>query len=130
GGMCTLVGTSTNLIVAGLVLQDAALEPLRMFDPLAVGAAAAVAGCAYLLTVGRWLLPTRRSALEQATDTREYAVEMEIEAGGAVDGRTIGEARLRQLAGSYLIELIRDGRVYPAVGPGMRLRAGDRLVFI
>ena len=130
GGMCTLVGTSTNLIVSGLVLQEPLLAPLRMFDPLAVGGIAAIAGCAYLLTIGRWLLPTRRSALEQATDTREYAVEMEIEPGGAVDGRTIGEAGLRQLAGSYLVELIRDDRVHPAVGPAMRLRAGDRLVFV
>src|SRR5690606_9905230 len=106
------------------------MEPLRMFDPLGVGAAAAIAGCLYLLTVGRWLLPTRRSAMEQATDTREYAVEMEIEAGGAVDGQRIGDARLRQLAGSYLVELIRDGTVYAAVAPDTCLRAGDRLVFV
>ena len=130
GGMCTLVGTSTNLIVAGLVIQQAGLAPLDMFDPLAVGGTAAIAGCAYLLTVGRWLLPVRRSALEQATDTREYAVEMEIVGGGPVDGRTIGEARLRQLAGSFLVELIRDGRVYAAVAPDMQLQAGDRLVFV
>ena len=130
GGMCTLVGTSTNLIVAGLVLQQAGMVPLRMFDPLGVGAVAAVAGCVYLLTVGRWLLPVRRSALEQATDTREYAVEMEIEPGGAVDGSTVGEARLRQLAGSFLVELIRDGEVHAAVSPDTVLRAGDRLVFV
>lgn len=130
GGMCTLVGTSTNLIVAGLVLQQPDLKPLQMFDPLGVGAAAALAGCLYLLTIGRWLLPVRRSALEQATDTREYAVEMEIVAGGAVEGRTIGEAQLRQLVGSYLVELIRDDRVHVAVSPDTRLQAGDRLVFV
>lgn len=130
GGMCTLVGTSTNLIVAGLVIQQAGMAPLRMFDPLGVGAVAAVAGCAYLLTIGRWLLPVRRSAMEQATDTREYAVEMEIEPGGAVDGRTVGQAQLRQLAGSFLVELIRDGRVHAAVSPATQLRAGDRLVFV
>src|SRR5690606_20241061 len=105
------------------------MEPLRMFDPLGVGAAAAIAGCAYLLTVGRWLLPVRRSAVEQATDTREYAVGMEIVAAGPVNGRTIEEARLRNLAGSYLIELIRDGLVHAPVSPDTRLRAGDRLVF-
>lgn len=130
GGMCTLVGTSTNLIVAGLVVQHAGLAPLDMFDPLAVGGTAAIAGCVYLLTVGRWLVPVRRSALEQATDTREYAVEMEIVAGGPVEGCTIGEARLRQLAGSFLVELIRGGRVHAAVSPHMRLQAGDRLVFV
>lgn len=130
GGMCTLVGTSTNLIVAGLVLQQAGMAPLDMFDPLGVGATAALAGCLYLLTIGRWLLPVRRSAMEQATDTREYAVEMEIVPDGAVAGRTIGEARLRQLAGSFLVELIRDGEVHAAVSPDTRLHAGDRLVFV
>src|SRR5687768_10248051 len=74
GGMCTLVGTSTNLVVAGLVLQ-AGLPPLQMFTPFAVGAVAALAGIVYLLAFGRWLLPERRSALQQAVaDTREYVV--------------------------------------------------------
>ena len=130
GGMCTLVGTSTNLIVAGLVLQ-AGLTPLNMFTPLGVGAAAAVAGGIYLMTLGRWLLPERRSALQQAAaDTREYSVEMLVEPDGEIAGRTIGNAHLRHLTGSYLLELVRDGRVHAAVGPGMELRSGDRLVFV
>src|SRR3546814_3202756 len=79
GGMCTLVGTSTNLIVAGLVLRHGGIEPLEMFDPLGVGAAAAVAGGLYLLVASRWLLPERRSALQQAGDIREYVVEMRSE---------------------------------------------------
>lgn len=130
GGMCTLVGTSTNLIVAGLMHQQSGLPAMRMFDPLGVGAVAAVAGGVYLLTVGRWLLPTRRSALEQATDTREYAVEMLVEDDGPVAGKSIGEARLRQLADSYLVELVRDGEVHVAVAPQEVLRGGDRLVFV
>ena len=64
GGMCTLVGTSTNLIVAGLVLRHGGIAPLEMFDPLGVGAAAAVAGGLYLLVASRWLLPERRSAMQ------------------------------------------------------------------
>jgi len=130
GGMCTLVGTSTNLIVAGLVLQHGGMRPLDMFDPLGVGAAAAVAGGLYLLVASRWLLPERRSALQQARDIREYVVEMLVEAGGAVAGKTIGEAHLRQLAGSFLIELVRDGDVRTAVPPTEVLRADDRLVFV
>lgn len=129
GGMCTLVGTSTNLIVAGLVLKSS-LPPLHMFTPLGVGAVAALAGMAYLMTIGRWLLPDRRSALQQASDTREYAVEMLVEAEGGIAGKTIGQARLRHLSGSYLVELVREGRVHAAVGPQMRLQANDRLVFV
>ncbi|MGQ4660265.1 SLC13 family permease [Lysobacter sp. F6437] len=130
GGMCTLVGTSTNLIVAGLVLQ-AGLPALHMFTPLGVGVVAATAGVTYLLTLGRWLLPTRRSAMQQAVaDTREYAMEMLVEPEAGIAGRTIDQAGLRHLAGSYLIELVRDGRVHAVVGPDTQLRAGDRLVFV
>ena len=82
GGMCTLVGTSTNLIVAGLVLQHGGIRPLGMFDPLGVGAVAALAGGLYLVVASRWLLPERRSALQQARDIREYVVEMLVEPGG------------------------------------------------
>ena len=71
GGMCTLVGTSTNLIVAGLVLQQGDMPALTMFTPLGVGAVAVVAGGTFLLVAGRWLLPDRRSAVQQAADTRE-----------------------------------------------------------
>lgn len=130
GGMCTLVGTSTNLIVAGLVLGTPGLAPMHMFTPLGVGAVAALAGGLYLLTLGRWLLPERRSVLQQAANTREYAIEMLVESDGAVTGKTIGEAKLRHLAGSYLVEMVRGERVHAAVGPQMRLQAGDRLVFI
>lgn len=130
GGMCTLVGTSTNLIVAGLVLQVPTLEPLHMFSTLGVGAVAAVAGGTYLLTIGRWLLPDRRSAMQQAANTQEYTVEMLVEESGPMVGKTVGQAGLRRLVGSYLVELIRDGQVFPAVGPEMGLQGEDRLVFV
>lgn len=130
GGMCTLVGTSTNLVVAGLALQ-AGLEPLHIFTPLGAGMAALFAGLAYLLTIGRWLLPDRRSPLQQAAaETREYVVEMLVEHEGPVAGKSIRQARLRHLAGSYLLELVRNGHVHAAVGPRTRLQGGDRLVFV
>lgn len=130
GGMCTLVGTSTNLIVAGLVREQPGLRPLTMFDPFAVGAIATVAGCVYLTVAGRWLLPNRASALQQATETHEYVVEMLVEPDGPAVGRTIEEAGLRHLAGSYLVELRRDETVHVAVAPDTRLCGGDRLVFV
>jgi len=130
GGMCTLVGTSTNLIVAGLVVQ-AGLPRLDLFTPLGVGGAALMAGGLYLVTVGRWLLPERRSTVQQvAADIGEYTVEMLVDGDGSLIGKTIGNARLRHLAGSYLLELVRDGQVHAAVGPDTELQAGDRLVFV
>jgi di/tricarboxylate transporter len=130
GGMCTLVGTSTNLVVAGLVATQTSLPKLKMFDPLLVALPAVVLGGVYLATAGRWLLPARRSALDQAADTYEYAVEMLVEPGGALTGKSIDEARLRSLSGSYLVELVRDGELFAAVTPDTRLQANDRLVFV
>lgn len=129
GGMTTLLGTSTNLIVAGLVVA-AGLPALGMFAPLGVGVAALLAGSIYLLTLGRWLLPDRQSVFQQAANVCEYAVEMLVEAGGRLSGETIATAGLRQLEGSYLVELVRGERTYPAVPPHTQLQAGDRLVFV
>src|SRR3546814_12130650 len=94
--MTTLLGTSTNLIVAGRVVA-AGLPALDMFDPLGVGLAALLAGSIYLLTVGRWLLPERQSVFQQAADVCEYAVEMLVEIDGPVAGQAIADAGLRQL---------------------------------
>lgn len=130
GGMCTLVGTSTNLVVAGLVATQPALPPLKLFDPLLVAMPAVVLGGLYLMFAGRWLLPARRSAMDQATDTNEYVVEMLVEPGGALVGQSIEDAGLRNLSGSYLVELLRDGEVFVAVTPATRLRGSDRVVFV
>lgn len=130
GGMCTLIGTSTNLIVAGLVVAQG-LPRLGMFDPVTVALPALLVGLVYLGTVGRWLLPARRSAFDQAAaESREYAVEMLVEAGGWVVGKTVGAAGLRHLSGSFLIELSRERELLVAVTPDTVLRAGDRLVFV
>ena len=69
GGTCTLIGTSTNLIVAGLVVAQG-LPELSMFDPLLPGLAAAVAGLLFMSTLGRRLLPSRRSAIDSGRPTR------------------------------------------------------------
>lgn len=130
GGMCTLVGTSTNLVVAGLVATQTTLPRLSMFDPLLVALPAVVVGGLYLATAGRWLLPARRSALDQAADTYEYSVEMLVEQDSPLIGMSIDDAGLRSLSGSFLVELLRDGELFAAVTPDMRLRAGDRLVFV
>ncbi|KFN50214.1 SLC13 family permease [Arenimonas composti] len=129
-GTMTLIGTSTNLIVAGLVVAQG-LPPLKLFDPFWVGLPAVLVGVLYLSTLGRWLLPTRRSALEAArAETCEFAVEMLVEPGGRLVGRTVDDAGLRHLEGSFLVELAREGELLAAVAPDTVLNAGDRLVFV
>jgi di/tricarboxylate transporter len=130
GGVCTMIGTSTNLVVNDLLGSQTKYPRLAMWDIAWVGFPCAVVGCAYLLGVSRWLLPDRRPAISLSDDPRQYTVEMEVEAGGPLVGRSVEEAGLRHLPGLYLLEIERGGDVLPAVGPWERLQANDRLVFV
>lgn len=129
GGICTLIGTSTNLIVQAM-LVDAQLPRMGMFTIGQVGLPAAIAGIAYVLAASRWLLPDRRTTGETLDDAREYTVEMLVEHGSAIDGKTVEDAGLRHLQRAYLVEIERDGESIVAVAPDQRLRGGDRLIFV
>lgn len=133
GGTCSLIGTSTNLVVAGM-LTDAiqgGLEarPLRMFDITWIGVPCVVAGLAFLVFVGPKLLPNRGSPTSVMADPREYTLEMIVPPGSALAGKTVEDAGLRNLPGCFLVEVERAGTVMAAVGPKTELASGDRLVF-
>ncbi len=130
GGLCTLIGTSTNLVVNGLLISETGHTPLGMFEIAWVGLPCAVVGMVYLLTLGRWLLPQRRPPISLSDDPRQYTVEMIIDSGGPLVGKTIEQAGLRHLPGMYLMEVDRPDEVIPAVGPNTLLKANDRLVFV
>ncbi len=129
GGMCTLIGTSTNLLIQGLVINQGA-PPLSFFAPAAVGVPAAVFGLIYIMAASRWLLPNRKPAVSAKDDPRQYTVEMVVTPGGALVGQTIESAGMRHLPGLYLAEIERDGYQVTAVGPRERLFAGDTLVLV
>jgi di/tricarboxylate transporter len=130
GGTCTLIGTSTNLIVAGLVAQETGLPRVGFFEIAWLGIPSALGGIAFVLATSRWLLPDRSSPISEPDDPREYAVEMLVEPGSPLVGRTIEQAGLRHLPGVYLAEIERDGSLLPAVAPTERLHGHDRLVFV
>jgi len=129
GGSVTLIGSSTNLIVNGLLLQDGR-SGLGLFDLAWVGVPLVLAGVVTVLALARWLLPERLPVLRRLEDAREYSVEMTVAADGPLVGRTIEEAGLRSLGHVFLVEIDRAGRVLPAVGPSETLQPGDRLVFV
>lgn len=129
GGTVTLIGTSTNLVVDGL-LQEREGIALGMFDLAWVGVPVLVVGSLYLLIFGPRLLPSRESAVEQLDQAREYAVEVEIIASSPLNGKTIAEAGLRSLSHTYLAEIERKGKLLTAVDPETPLEAGDLLYFI
>jgi len=130
GGMCTLIGTSTNLVVNGLLLSETDLPGLGIFELAWVGVPCAVLGGAYLWLVGGPRLPDRTPVISQTDDLREYTVEMTVEPGSPLCGQTIEQAGLRHLPGTYLMEIEREDEPIVAVGPDERLRAGDRLMFV
>lgn len=128
GGTCTLIGTSTNLIVNGLVIETKGVS-LNIFDPAWVGIPIAITGIIYLLLFGRKLLPDRTSGFESFENIREYTIEMMVPEKSLLAGKTIEEAGLRNLPGLFLIEIIRKDRVIAAVEPSERLQEDDRLIF-
>lgn len=134
GGLITLIGTSTTLVVQGLLIQaqksDSRVPVMGMFTITAVGLPIAIAGILYVRLVAPRLLPNRQPFLEGLSDPRQYTVEMLVERGGAVEGRSIEEAGLRRLPAMYLASIERDGEPLVAVGSQQILHGGDRLVFV
>lgn len=130
GGTCSLIGTSTNLIVAGLVIAQTDLEPLGMFDITRVGFPAAIIGAGFLILVAPRLLRDRGTGDAVQTDPREYSMELTVPEGSSIAGRTVEQAGLRSLPGCYLVEIERDGELLPSLGPEQTLRANDHLVFV
>ena len=129
GGLVTLIGTSTNLVVSSLYAQRIEGPGLSFFEPAWVGVPVTLAVLIYLVTIGNWLLPRRRPAAASYADTREYTAEMMVEPSSPLVGKSIEEAGLRQLPGLFLVEIEREGQTLPAVSAGEVLRANDRLVF-
>lgn len=141
GGTCTLIGTSTNLVVNGMLIRAADAQAaaggtvtlprgLSMFEIAWVGLPAALCGIALVALGHRWLLPDRLPTISRVSDPREYTIEMVVEPGSPLVGKTIEEAGLRHLPGLYLAEINRDGSILAAVGPEEALRGNDHLVFV
>jgi di/tricarboxylate transporter len=138
GGMCTLIGTSTNIVVYGLMAEavrarphlQETLFPMSMFELSYVGVPLAVAGALYLLLVGRRFLPEHKGLLEQLGEAvREYLANMQILPGCRLVGQTVEQAGLRHLPGLFLTEVTRGAHVISPVSPDLILQEGNILTF-
>jgi di/tricarboxylate transporter len=112
GGASTLIGTSTNLIIAGLVSQAIAsgstvpgLQQISLFTPTPVGAPAAILGIAFLIFFGARLLPKAKTQAEEGAPKRLYKAEFQVSDESALVGKSIQEAGLAQAQGYKLIAL-------------------------
>jgi di/tricarboxylate transporter len=133
GGCATLIGTSTNLIVNGLVVDQKIipeLKSLNIFDFAYVGVPMIIIGFLYLLFFGEKLLPSKQDIVDDfSKNTREYLVEAEIRKNSKLIGKTIEEAGLRNLKGLFLVEIIRKSFKIASVKPNIILQQDDLLIF-
>jgi len=133
GGCVTLIGTSTNLIVSGMVKDQniiPGLKPVGLFDFTVAGLPMMIIGVLYLIIFSNKLLPDRQDAMSDfSSNSREYLVEAEIRPGSEIIGKTVEQANLRNLPGLFLVEISHGDERLPAVSPSIVLQEGDLLVF-
>jgi len=128
GGLCTLIGTSTNLIAHGL-LESHGYKGLSFFELAWVGVPCALSGLIYLVFVSPELTPARRDIRYQEERNRELLVELEITSGADVIGKTVAQANLMNFSGFYLSRINRGDIEIAPVPEGEKLRAGDHLFY-
>ncbi len=126
GGMSTVIGTSTNLLVAGIAEQDLGLEPFGMFSfslpVLLVGSVA----LAFLWLLAPRLVPERRLPLQTAS--RFFASTLQVRAGGFADGKAFAEIRERANNTLKVTSILRRGKVHLSPLPTTRVQAGDQIL--
>ncbi len=129
GGLLTAIGTTTNVVISGLL--SASHRPrLSLFEPTLTTLPLAVVGVAFLALFGARLAGGRHAAAQKSSgDAREFTVEMLVRPDGAIAGATVDEAGLRDLEGVYLFAVEREGATLAPIAPDLRLAGGDRLVF-
>jgi di/tricarboxylate transporter len=130
GGMVTVIGTSTNIVVSGL-LEAHGLEAMGFFEIGELGLPITALGLVALVALAPTMLPNRLPAHEEIMgDVREFVVRMTVSTGGPLDGDTVGSGGLRHLAGVYLVQIERHGRIIAPVGPSTYIQGEDRLTFV
>lgn len=108
GGVCTLIGTSTNLLVNS-VAKDLGHPGFGMFDFAPLGLVTMGFGLVYLAVLGPWLLPNHPAApLTESWQLGKYVTELRVMDGSPLIGRQIGRAKLHEKHGIDVLELIRD----------------------
>lgn len=128
GGVCTYLGTSTNIIV-GSILKEQGHVPFRMFEFTPLGSLFLVFGIAYLLAFGRRLLPARRTDkdLTAAYRLRDYLTELVILPRSRLIGKTLKASDLSPANDIEVLEIGRDGEALGPLLGEIVLAAGDLL---
>lgn len=130
GGVVTTIGTSTNLVVSGL-LQASGQAPFGLFETTPIGLPIAIVGVVFVALAAPILLPDRQSPRRQlSVAERDFVVRMIVDEGGGLDRLSVEDAGLRHLEGVFLVEIERDGEPISPVAPTTVLHSGDHLLFV
>lgn len=129
GGMITVIGTSTTLLLNGFLSENNILE-IQPLDLLILGLMVTVTGITFLGFIGHRLLPNYVDVIEEfKKNSREYLVETQLTKESNLINKTIIEAGLRNLNGVYLVEIIRDNELISPVNPEETIQNKDQLIF-
>lgn len=129
GGTCTLIGSSTNLIINGLMLDFDEKLGLGIFELAWLGIPLAAVVVVLTIALSRKFLPKSGAVTQQFADARRYTLSMQVMEDCPLINQSIEEAGLRQLPGMFLVKITRKNRILPAVSPHEKLLAGDILLF-
>lgn len=128
GGMCTLLGNSSNLVVAGLYLNKTG-HSMHLFEPLLPGIVLTIAGI-LLVIVMQHYIPPRKSAEQSFETTSDYTVELLVPTDNPAVGNTVEEAGLMNVKGGTLLEIVRfDREIIMPVPKDEWVLGGDRLIY-
>ncbi|NQT27563.1 SLC13 family permease [candidate division KSB1 bacterium] len=129
GGTCTLIGTSTNLVIHGMLIESG-FEGFTFFEITKVGLPVAFIAILFIVFFGKYLLPDRKEPIVQLGDqTREFVVEAKVSRDFAHLNQTVENAGLRHLQGLFLFQITRGGEIIAPVGREELIQVGDRLFF-
>jgi di/tricarboxylate transporter len=131
GGTCTLIGTSTNLVIAGMITDAIDADPggnlqaVGIFDPSWVGVPVMIGGLVFIMLTSRWLLPNPAITSTDLSMRRYYTAEFRIEPGSSLVGLDFDKAGLADPVGFEIIRYTRQDGSDPEIAPQTRVEAGD-----
>ena len=136
GGTCTLIGTSTNLVIAGKAAEGQGIA-MGLFDMSVIGVPVLLTGLTYIIIFAPLLLPGKKKSSALASESESacgrasenFTVGCSVRHNSPACGKTVADAGLRGLDGLYLTSVQRGAKVVNAVGPDFMINESDILFF-